>query len=253
MGLFYFFFIQLPEFFVTILCWLDRMMDVSEANMNRLDTKLQNTSSISPPYHSDSEPTHRLIVLVPDADLNYAAATRRVWQLANDLSADIQFIGLYKDVLRESSLRRQLVTMTAMIQDGKIAAEAKVELGNNWVDVVKTNWQAGDVIVCFAEQHVELLHRPLSQILQSNLHAPIYILSDLYPQHRSQSNWRSEVAAWTGSIGIVISFGIMQAQVVQLPEGWFQNVLLLLSMIPEFWLIWVWNNYSVDLFHHIAH
>src|SRR5688572_2242300 len=204
------------------------MIDVYEANMNRLDTKLQNTSSISPTYHSDPESTHRLIVLIPDADLDHTAATRRVWQLANDLGADIQFIGLYKDVLRESSLRRQLVTMTALIQDGKVAADAKVELGNNWVNVVKANWQAGDMIVCFAEQHAGLLHRPLSQILRSNLHAPIYILSDLYSQRQSQSNWLSEVPAWTGSVGIIISFGILQAQVVQLPEGWFQNVLLIL-------------------------
>src|SRR5688500_10858661 len=101
----------LSPFYAGLLGWC-----VHEVNMNRLDTKLQNDSfSISPAFHSDIEPAHRLIVLVPEGDLDYAAATRRVWKLANDLSADIQFISLYKDISRESSLRRQLVTMTAMI------------------------------------------------------------------------------------------------------------------------------------------
>src|SRR5919106_1202120 len=144
---------QLVKIFVTILCRLVRMMGVHEVTMNKLDTELQNGSfSLSPASYSDIELAHRLIVLVPDGDLDYAAATRRVWKLANDSGADIQFISLYKDISRESSLRRQLVTMTAMIQDGNVEAEAKVEFGNNWVDVVKSNWQAGDVVVCFAEQ-----------------------------------------------------------------------------------------------------
>jgi len=157
--------------------------------MNRLDAKHQNTSSsltLAPP--SNSGTAQRLIVLVPDADLDYVAATRRVWELATELGTDIQFIGLYKDPARESTLRRQLVTMTAMVQDGNVSAEAKVEFGNNWVRVVKSNWQVGDMIVCFAEQHAGLLYRPLSQILRSNLEAPIYVLSGLYPQNQSKFN-----------------------------------------------------------------
>ena len=209
--------------------------------MNRIETKLQNSlSSISPVSHVDPESAHRLIVLVPDSDLDYAAATRRVWELASELGTRIQFISLYKDTARESSLRRQLVTMSAMVQDGNVSAEAKVEFGNNWVNVVKSNWQAGDMIVCFAEQHAGPLHRPLSQILESNLNFPVYILSGLYPQ-KSKSNWLSQVIVWSGFIGIIICFGILQVKIVQLPEGGFQNALLIFSIIPEFWLILVWN------------
>ncbi|MCI0549576.1 MAG: hypothetical protein L0287_01335 [Anaerolineae bacterium] len=211
--------------------------------MNRLDIQLQNSStSISPVSHLDLGPAHRLIVLVPDADLDYAAATRRVWQLANDLGANIQFIGLYKDISHESSLRRQLVTMSAMVQDGKVTAEAKVEIGNNWVNVVKSNWQAGDVIVCFTEQRAGLLHRPLSQILRSNLEAPIYILSGLYPQSQSRFNMLSFIALWAGFIGIIASSFLLQIQLVALLQDWTQTILLILSVMAEFWLIWVWNN-----------
>lgn len=190
----------------------------------------------------DPEPARRLIVLVPESEVDTANAARRVWELAKGMNARVQFLGLCKDAMQELSLRRLLATMCAMVRDGRVSAEAKVEIGTNWVETVRSNYQAGDMVVCFAEQRVGLLHRPLSQILESNLVAPIYILSDLYPQRHSQSNWLSEVAAWMGSIGIIISFGILQAQVVQLPEGWFQSALLIFSVIPELWLIWVWNN-----------
>ena len=72
--------------------------------------------------------------------------------------------------------------MSAMVNYGEVSAEAKVEIGTSWVDVVKRNYQTGDMIVCFAEQRAGLLHRPLSQILESNLNFPVYILSGLYPQ-----------------------------------------------------------------------
>ena len=211
--------------------------------MNKLDTKLQNISSpISPASHLDIWHPHRLIVLVPDADVDYAAATHRVWELATNMGARILFIGLCKDKIQESSLRRQLVTMSAMAQDSKVSAEAKVQFGTNWVDVVKSNWQAGDMIVCFAEQRAGLLYRPLSQILQSNLDIPLYILSGLYPQRPSRLNILSFIQLWAGLISIIVVSFLLQIRVVSLPRDWAQTTVLILSVIAELWLIWIWNN-----------
>jgi hypothetical protein len=205
--------------------------------------KLQNNSSlIASAHHSDIELAHRLIVLVPDSDLDYPAATRRVWELANNLNAHIQFIGLCKNEIQESSLRRQLIIMTALVQDGDVSAEAKVEFGNNWVDVVKSNWQAGDVIVCFAEQRAGLFYRPLSQILQSNLKIPLYILSGLYQQSLSRSNVLTYISMWIGLISILAISFLLQIQIIALPQDWAQTTLLILSVMAELWLIWVWNN-----------
>jgi hypothetical protein len=183
----------------------------------------------------------RFLALIP-AELDDHALTHRLWELASRANMHIQLLSLCKNAAQAPSVRRRLVTIAFLLQNGRVSTEVKVGIGTNWLNLVKQNYQIGDVIVCFAEQYAGLLHRPLSQILRSNLHAPIYLLSGLCPQRHSPPNWLSEVAAWTGSICIIMSFGIIQAQVVQLPEGWFQNVLLLLSIIPEFWLIWVWDS-----------
>lgn len=192
----------------------------------------------SPAPLSGHEPARRLIVLVPDTETDYIPAIGRIWELANSQHARVQFLGLCKDAMQELSLRRTLATLYAMVQDGKVFAEAKVEFGTSWVDIVKRNYETGDMIVCFEEQRAGLLHRPLSQILESNLNIPVYILSGLYPQ-KSKSNWLSQVIVWSGFIGIIICFGILQVKIVQLPEDWFQNALLIFSVILELWLIWV--------------
>jgi len=96
------------------------------------------------------EPAQRLIVLVPDLEWDYIPAIHRIWELANFQSARVMFISLCKDPKQEFSLRRALVILSAMVQDGKITVEMNVEIGMDWVDVVKRNYEMGDTVVCFA-------------------------------------------------------------------------------------------------------
>lgn len=195
----------------------------------------------TPASLSGLEPARRLIVLVPDMESDYIPAIHRIWELANAQQARVLLLSLYKDTRQELSLRRGLITMCAMLQDGHVLAEVNVEMGKNWVDVVKRHYQTGDLIVCFAEQRAGLLHKPLSQILQSNLKIPVYILSGLYLP-KPKSNLLSQVIAWSGFLGILIGFFVLQINIGQVSKGGLQSILLILSIIPEFWLIWAWNS-----------
>lgn len=191
------------------------------------------------PVNTTLETARRLIVLLP-ADIDYSAATRQIWELTNATGMHVQLLGLCEDRVQEPALRRTLVGMASLLQDSRICAEAKVDIGTNWMAVVKSNYRPGDAIVCFAEQRTGLLHRPLSQVLESNFKATVYILSSPVPQ-KVKSNALSQISAWLGFIVIIIGFGVLQANIVQLPKGWLQGVLLTLSLLPEFLLIWVWN------------
>jgi hypothetical protein len=223
---------------------------ICEANMNRIDTKPQTTSfgmasaslsDASTPPNKRPVSAGRLIVLVP-SDLDYSSLTRRVWGLAIATGKHILFLSLCQDAAEEPSLRRQLVTMSALVGDSRVSTEAKVEIGANWVHVVKTNYQAGDIIVCFAEQRAGLFHKPLSQILESTLGVTIYILSGVYAQSAARASWLSQIIVWMGSFGILAGFFWLQARISQLPKDPAQTALLILSAAVEIWLIWVWNS-----------
>ncbi|HLO14183.1 MAG TPA: hypothetical protein VK206_05100 [Anaerolineales bacterium] len=184
--------------------------------------------------------SRRLIVLIPP-DSDCTGVTRRICRLASETNSDIQLLGLCKDPNQELALRRGLATIAALIRDAKVYVEMKVEIGTNWLDVVKRNYQEGDMIVCIVEQPIGIRRRPLSQILESTFKAPVYILSNVkYAQ--SQSNVLSQVITWCGFIGIIASFFILQVKITQLPKDWFQTLLFILLLIPEFGLIWVWNS-----------
>jgi hypothetical protein len=189
----------------------------------------------------DPEPAHRLIVLVPSLEVDLTAVTQRVWELANATGAHIKFISLCNDTLQEPSLRRRLATMSAMVKAGNVSAESEVVAGKNWVEAVKIRKQTGDMVVCCAEQRAGLMQRPLSQILQSDLDMPLYILSGLYPQNDLHSSWLIQTFAWIGFIAIILGFFMLQIKIDQLAKDW-TVVLQLLTTAIEFWLIWVWNN-----------
>ena len=210
-------------------------------DMTKIDTTSPSLTS-APASLSEFEPARRLIVLVPDMESDYMPAIHRIWELANAWHACVLLLSLCKDTKQELSFRRGLITMCAMLQDGHVLAEVKIEMGTNWVDLVNRNYQTGDLIVCFAEQRAGLLHKPLSQILQSNLNIPIYIISGRHLP-KPKSKLLSQTMAWAGFLGIMIGFFLLQINIVQVSKGGLQSILLILSIIPEFWLIWVLNSW----------
>lgn len=209
--------------------------------MNKLDS-IPSTLTLSPASHFDSGPVRRLIVLVPDSEADTANAARMIWELANAFGCHVQFLGLCKDATQEPSLRRQLVTLSAMVQDGNLFTDVKVEIGHNWLDVVRPNLREGDVIACFAEQRAGLTRRPLSQILESNLNTSVYILSGLYQTNSPRLNWISTFTVWAGSIAFILGFFWLQTRIVQLQQDWAHMALLYLSILVEIGLISGWNS-----------
>ena len=186
------------------------------------------------------EPAHRLLVLVPCLEADLTAVTHRVWEIANAAGVHVKFIGLCTDAAEESGLRRRLVTMSAMLNDGRVTADAEILSGRDWVEAVRSRWQRGDRLVCLAEQRAGLMQKPLSQILQSDLDVPLTILSGLAPAGGARSKWTMQAIAWTGLIAIVLGFGLLQVKIYQDATAWTTG-LMLVSIAMEYWMIWLWN------------
>jgi len=194
------------------------------------------------PQHlgQQTEPTRRLIVLVPNLEADFTVITQRVWELANATGACIKFISLCNDATQEPSLRRRLATMSAIVKDDQVSAESEIISGRDWVEAVKVDKQAGDMVVCCAEQRTGWTQKPLSQLLQSDLDMPLYIISGLYRQSDSRLNL-TQIIVWIGFIAIIVGFFALQIKIDRVAKD-LTTVLQLLTTAVEFWLIWSWNN-----------
>jgi hypothetical protein len=217
---------------------------MNNISINNQSLILSSASKPEPFVHTGQviESTHNLIVLVSSLEADLSAMARRVWQLASASSAHIIFLALYSNSVQQPGLRRELVSMAAMVSDGAVSAEVAVLEGTDWVGAVRSLSKAGDVVVCLGEQRVGASRKSLSQVLQSQLDLPLYILSGFYPQKAVRPNWISQAAAWGGSIAILAGFFLLQVRIDDLTQNWSQSVFFFMSVLLEIAIIWVWNN-----------
>jgi hypothetical protein len=198
----------------------------------------QTTSSVI-----DVETTQRVIVLVPDAEIDLAYAAKKIWEIAASVKGSIRLVGLCADSHREPGLYRQLVTLSALMENGKIPVHSSIEFGSNWQTVLRTEWRQGDIIVCFSGVSVGFSRKPLSQILESTTQSTVHVIDGLAPQaHSSPSERVSNTFAWIGSIVIVIGLFWLQTIITHLPSAWERTLLLSISVFAGFGMIWIWNS-----------
>lgn len=196
----------------------------------------------SPQRDSGSVDSRRLLVIVSDSEFDAPAAARRVLEVASAFKSRILFLGLCTDAVKEPSLHRQLVTLSAMIRDEHIPFDMKVESGRDWLTSVRSHWQEGDMLVCISGQRAGTRKMLLGPLLQSNFNSTVYVLdSGIQPEH-TKSNWISTLLAWTGSICILLGFFWLQINIDRNPHNWASTVILIGSIPVEGLLIWVWNS-----------
>lgn len=182
----------------------------------------------------------RLIVLVTP-ETGCTSLTRRICKIAHETNSDILLLGLSRDSAQELALQRELITAAAMIRDAKIYVDMEIGIGTDWLAFVKCKYQEGDMIVCIADQSVGFRRKPLSQILESTFHAPIYLLTESKPKQVS-SGALSQLFVWSGLIGILAVFFVLQTKIIGLPDNWLRTVLSVLILIPEILSILFWNS-----------
>ena len=213
---------------------------------------------------ADLESVGRLIVLFPSSESENPKLSRRIWEIARSFGLNVLLLSLCSNYSEEALLRRKLVTLAAIIKDGIVSTEIKIERGNDWVGQVKNIWRPGDVLACFAGQRIGLMRKPLDQVLRlvlpapepqgemsevkgSSLKAPIYILSEYQPRINSGSHLLLQASPWLGSFAIIGGFLWAEMKIVQLPHDWAHTTLLYACIFVEIALIWLWNSFFTPL------
>jgi hypothetical protein len=197
-----------------------------------------------------SEPlpqARRLIVLIPNAEMNDALLARQIWVRASARGLPVLFLGLVRTDDEEMRVRRRLITLAAITRDDRTSIETQLRFGRDWLKAVRSIWRVGDVVICQSEQLVSRWGRkpqPLGEVLASSLNTPIYLFSGLYrPLQASRSQRISRFIYETVPLAIIAGFFEFQVQMAQTARGWTHTVLMGLSVAVEFSLIWLWTTF----------
>jgi hypothetical protein len=185
-------------------------------------------------------PVKRLVVLIPDVDVDEAQVAREIWEMAAPAHLAVLLLSMCAGVSEELHIQRRLVMLAALIRDPRIKIETRIEYGKNWRRGVNSVLEEGDVILCHAEQRVGLRQKTLINVLDE-LHVPVWTLSGHYPSSfATRTHWPAGVAFWSVVVAILAGFFFLQIQINNLPLSWAKSVMFYLSVLVEFGSIWAW-------------
>ncbi|MBL8091837.1 MAG: hypothetical protein JNJ43_15985, partial [Anaerolineales bacterium] len=174
------------------------------------------------------------VVLIPPFDINLSAFAHRVWELANATGSHILLLGQFDEAQKESKLRRDVTTLSAILKNESILVESNISFGRDWIHLIRNHLHKGDMLVRVAEHKINSL--------ESQIDLQIYILSDLVSQKDANSNLLSQLTSIAGSLAIIVGFFMLQVRIIDLTKDGIRTLFLLISLPIGFGFLWAWNS-----------
>jgi len=189
------------------------------------------------PQRFPLSPTRRLVVLIPEGDLDENALAHRIWRLASISSLQVLFLGLSPDEESAAYVRRRLALFAAAIHQGEVSARANVVVGEDWNRAVKKVLHSGDLLVCIARHMVPyraIGRRKIGETLAVAFDVPVYLLGGLQVGHSpAQFQLVRSIVAWSVSIAILLAFAGLQIWISQNSRPELSTIILCFSIIAE--------------------
>jgi hypothetical protein len=207
--------------------------------------ELSTSASLSKDNASDHY--KRLIVVIPNGELDENKLALHVGKLALLHRANILFLGIIGDPEGYYLLRRRLATLAALVGNKYIKASKEIALEPDWLKSIKQYWKEDDLVVCLASHYIRgFPHRKqsLGDIIDTHLHIPVLSITDIpFTPATSRRISPKALLAWCLSIGIIGLFAALQYQVQQQMNRGTATMILCLSVVMELFLIWKANQY----------
>ena len=189
-------------------------------------------------------PLQRLLVLVPDCEVDERELARTLWALAERRHLVVILVGTagFRSV---GYAQRRLVNLATQIRAGRLRVEMVLRPQANWLPIVAELRRPGDLIVCPAQQKVSLngwQRQTLAQVLITHQPSPVYALNDFYtrlPIERPQV-W-GQLISWFVPLLILSGFTLLQLWLSQQTGSWFYYPAMILSILLEVIAIGAWE------------
>lgn len=198
----------------------------------------------------ESPVANRLLVLVPDLDMDEVVLAQRVWSLAQPRALPVLYLGISAGPVRESSVRRRLATLAAITRDNRILVESRYLPVHNWLEAIQAVCRPGDLIVSPPDRALALPsngHRSGRKRLSAIVDAPVHHLPESLFETRPDRGWRlKHFLFWPVSLAAIAGFFWLQAQIDQATQDPIRTILLCISVLAEVGLLMLWHTLTSE-------
>lgn len=193
-----------------------------------------------------TENINRIVVLLPNEDVNEVKISRAIRSMALQESANVLLVSLARNSEAELPARRRLATILSLVRSPQITVTAQIPVGRSWIIAIEKVAKAGDRIVCPAEVDVPTgFNRSdrLPAVLSRELDLPVITLTGFYPE--KTNSWipiLKRALFWIVTLTIFIGFFKLEIDVDLLAKGWMSQFILVVLILLEAGVIYMWSS-----------
>ncbi len=188
---------------------------------------------------------HRLVVLVPDQDVDAVRFGRAIRNTARSETTDVLLVSAVNSVESELAARRRQATIASQIRDFDFHVEVHVIWNGSWIEITRQLAVASDCVVCPPEMTVRAGLRKreaLDAAIARRLNLAVIPLPGFFKNNRPafiQALLR--IGYWAVILAIVAGFFVLESDASQAAPGWVGQVFVVLLMIFELGAIYLWT------------
>jgi hypothetical protein len=185
-------------------------------------------------------PSRRLVVIVPDSEIDFLSLPRRIWSLACPDNREVLL--LCKPCREENELhsRVHLTTLAAHIRDPRVPVETQQILGMSLLQAAAQCARPDDVFVCFEEHRLPGLLKKnyLAGPLAQQTGRPVYTLKGPVSEMTDPASALvSDFILLALSLLTLIAFFVLQVWLDQHAAGAVRTITQVLSVFAEIFII----------------
>ncbi len=185
-------------------------------------------------------PSRRLVVILPDENVDVISLPRRIWNLAAPNSCNVLLAIKPCREENEFYARMNLTTLASIIRDPRVIVETQLILGQSMEQAARQWARPDDVFVCFEEHSVKgfLKKRRLAEILAHTTQRPVYVLKGKVSELVDPVSARLiDFFILALCLVSLIAFFALEVWIDRHSAGMLQSVFQILAVIAEVWVI----------------
>ncbi len=195
----------------------------------------------------------RILVLIPGGRIDPEPLVARVQRLVGCTDLEVLYVGIRLSPDQDWRASRQLAGLLIASVKAGLRVQTRLVANGEWLPILRGIVQPGDLILCHAEQSARQSKDPYGTLgwwVASSLNVPVYVLSGMYMQALPYAlSSALRLAFRIAPILIVGGFFWIQIQIDKLVTGLAHTLVLSLSVLIEFGLVFFWS-YLLDRLSH---
>jgi len=188
---------------------------------------------------------HRLVVLVPDQDVDEVRFSRAIRSIMRSETTHVVLVTAVNNVESELAARRRLATISSQVSDFYVYVEVRIVWNRSWIAAARQVASQGDLVACPPEMSVRAGLRkrePLDEAITRRLGLKVTPLAGFFDNSRTSiTHSLRQIGYWVVILAIVTVFFVLESDAIQSSQGWIGQVTVVVLMLFELGALFLWT------------